>query len=96
MHAVLQNKVSRDALCREVGNVSGFESLLERLYDGRLSDRNRAMVVLASRCGLSKSVICRFLRIDRKTGRRYLRIFEKGTCSSPVLVGPVGTPLRST
>jgi transposase len=78
MHAVLQNKVSRDALCREVGNVSGFESLLERLYDGRLSDRNRAMVVLASRCGLSKSVICRFLRIDRKTGRRYLRIFEKG------------------
>lgn len=78
MHAVLQNKASHDALCREVGDVPGFERLLEHLYDGRLSNRNRAMVVLASRCGLSKSVICRFLRIDRKTGRRYLRIFEEG------------------
>ncbi|MFC0386804.1 IS630 family transposase [Muricoccus vinaceus] len=78
MHKLLQNKVSRDALCRQVGDVSGFKSLLERLHKGQLSHRNRALVVLANCCGLSQNVICRFLHIDRKTGRRYLRMFEKG------------------
>jgi transposase len=78
MHAVLQNKASHDALRRQVGDIPGFESLLDHLYDGRLSDRNRAVVVLASRCGLSKRVICRFLRIGRNTVRRYVRTFDEG------------------
>lgn len=54
IHAVLQNKVKRDVLRRQVGNVTGFDILLDHPYKGRLSDRNRALVVLASRCGLTK------------------------------------------
>ena len=47
MRAVLQKEISPDALRREVGDVPDLAALLHRLYDGRLSDRNRSMVVLA-------------------------------------------------
>jgi transposase len=77
MHTVLQNKIKRDVLRREVGDVAGFDSLLDHLRKGRLSDRNRAMVILASRYGLSERTVCRFLRISRNTIRRYVRTFEE-------------------
>src|SRR3954454_22230987 len=51
-------------------------ALLHRLYEGRLSDRNRSMVVLASRRGLSGGAVCAFLGIDRTTRRKYLQMFE--------------------
>src|SRR5450759_4971124 len=35
-----------------IGDVPDLSTLLHRLYDGRLSDCNRSMVVLASRRGL--------------------------------------------
>jgi hypothetical protein len=53
MRAVLQKEISSDALRWEVGDVPDLSVLLDRLYEGRLSDRNRSMVVLASRRGLS-------------------------------------------
>ena len=49
MRAVLQKEISPDALRREVGDVRDFSVLLHRLYEGRLSDRNRSMVVLAAK-----------------------------------------------
>src|SRR3954454_7555960 len=52
--------------------------LLQGLYDGRLSDRNRSMVVLATRRGLRRGVVCPFLGIDKRTRRKYLRLFEQG------------------
>jgi transposase len=79
MRAVLQKDISPDVLAREVGDVSGLEALLYRLYEGRLSDRNRSMTVIAHGHGLSSSMICSFLGIDKKTHRRYLSAFkEKG------------------
>lgn len=78
MRAALQNGVDHDALRREVRDIPGFEDLLDRLHTGRLSDRNRAMVVLASHRGLSRRVICRFLGIGRNTCRKYLRAFAEG------------------
>ncbi len=78
MRAVLQKEITPDALRRDVGDVPDFSILLHRLYDGRLSDRNRSMVVLASRCGLISSTVCAFLSIDHKTHRKYLRMFEAG------------------
>ena len=78
MRAVLQKEISPDALRREVGNVPDLAALLHRLYEGRLSDRNRSMVVLASRRGLSGGTVCAFLGIDKKTRRKYLRMFEAG------------------
>lgn len=78
MRAVLHNEISLDALRGELGDVPGLGALLDRLYDGRLSDRNRAMAVLANRRGLRSAVVCSFLGIDRKTYRSYLRIFADG------------------
>ncbi len=53
MRAVLQKDVSLDALRGEIGDFPDLETLLQRLYDGRLADRNRSIVVLASRRGVS-------------------------------------------
>jgi transposase len=78
MCAVLQKKISPDALGQEIGDVPDIAVLLDRLYGGRLSDRNRSTVVLASRRGLSCGTVCDFLGIDKHTHRKYLRTFKNG------------------
>jgi hypothetical protein len=55
MRSVLQKEISDDALRREIADLPDLNRLLHRLNEGRLSDRNRSMVVLASRRGLSSS-----------------------------------------
>ena len=74
---MLQKEISSEMLRCEVGDVPDLATLLHRLYEGRLSDRNLSMVVLASRCGLSGGAICAFLGIE-ETRRKYLRLFEAG------------------
>ena len=39
MRAILQKDISLDVLHSEIGDVPELETLLQRLYDGRLSDR---------------------------------------------------------
>jgi transposase len=78
MRALLQKDISDETLRREVGDLPELAPLLQRLYEGRLSHRNRSMAVLATHRGLGKSVVCPFLGIDEKTYRRYLRLFEQG------------------
>jgi transposase len=78
MRAVLQKDVDLDALRQELRDLPDVAALLDRLYDGRLSDRNRSMVVLANRRGLSSGTVCQFLGIDKKTYRKYLAAFETG------------------
>jgi transposase len=82
MRAVLQKDISLDALHREVGDVPDIETLLQRLYDGRLSDRNRSMIVLANRRGLSGGFVRGFLGIDKRTHRKCLRSFKDGGCDA--------------
>ncbi len=53
MRAVLQKEVNSDALRRETGDVPDFDALLGALYEGRLSERNRSIAVLASHRGIS-------------------------------------------
>jgi hypothetical protein len=48
MRAVLHKDINLDVLRREVGDIPDIETLLQHIYDGRLSDRNRSVVVLAS------------------------------------------------
>jgi hypothetical protein len=64
MRALLQKEIDVDALRREIGDVPDLATLLHHLYNGRLSHRNRSMVVLASRRGLSQRMISTFLGID--------------------------------
>ena len=78
MRAVLQKDISPDALRRDVGDVPDLGALLGRLYDGRLSERNRSMTVLADHHGLGRGAVCGFLGISKRTRRRYLRTFEEG------------------
>jgi hypothetical protein len=78
MRAVLQKEFDADALRREIGDVPDLKTLLHHAFNGRLSDRNRSMVVLASRRGLSGRMICAFLSIDRRSCSKYLRTFERG------------------
>src|SRR5262245_6110446 len=78
MRAVLQKDISLEAVRDTVGDLRDLKRLLHYLYDGRLSDRNRSMVILASRQGVRRGVVCRFLGITKKTHRRYLRTFEEG------------------
>ena len=67
MRAILQKEISPNTLCREIGDVPDMAALLDCLYDGRLSDRNRSMAILASRRGLSRGTVCRFLGINKTT-----------------------------
>jgi hypothetical protein len=55
MRRVLQKESNEDALHHELGNIPDLSILLQHLHNGRLSDRNRAMVALASRRKNSKS-----------------------------------------
>jgi transposase len=78
MRAVLQKDITPDALRRDVGDAPEFGSLLDRLYDGRLSDRNRAMTVLADHHRLTGRTVCSFLGINKQTRCKYLRTFKTG------------------
>jgi hypothetical protein len=78
MRAVLQKEIGPEQLRREIGNIPDFSALLHHLYEGRLSDRNRSMVVLANHHGLSCGTVCAFLGIDHKTRSKYLQMFEAG------------------
>src|SRR6185295_13249621 len=57
--------------------------LLRRIRECRLADRNKALAVIARRQGILSRIICRFLGIDRKSLRRYLRPFDQGSTAAP-------------
>jgi transposase len=50
--------------------------LLDRLQNGRLRDRKRSMVILATRRGLRGTLVCKVLNISPAAYRRCLRVFE--------------------
>src|SRR4051794_36268100 len=60
MRALLQKEIGVQELHREFGDLPEYPHLLQKLYGGRLSDRNRALVILGKHHGLSRSVICDF------------------------------------
>lgn len=79
---VLQNKIEPEDMKRQLGDMPDLEVFLHRLYTGHLTDRNKAMVMLASRRGLPIKTICSFLGISPHTYTRYKRIFAKGGCQT--------------
>src|SRR5262249_40962254 len=81
MRPVLQGEIGLTMLRNDVGDLCDIKELMRWLYEGRLSERNRAMVILAKRHGIPNHLICRFLGIDRKTARRYLALFEQSGAS---------------
>lgn len=78
MRKVLQRKIADDALRQEVGDVPDLCGLQSPLYEGRLSERNRALAILATARGWDAREICGFLCIDKKTYQAYLNAFSRG------------------
>jgi transposase len=81
MRSVLQKQIALSTLRSDIGDLPELTNLLRRVYDGRLADRNRSMVILANRHGLTRNVTCRFLGIGHHTYRKYLRTFEHAGAS---------------
>jgi transposase len=80
MRRVLQKESNEDALHHELGDIPDLSILLHHLHNGRLSKRNRAMVVLASRRKIPSRTICAFLGVGKAFVRKYRDMFDsKGT-----------------
>jgi hypothetical protein len=60
MLAVLQKKISFDDLKNQLGDMPELESILTRVYTGRLFDRNKAIAILAYRRGITIDKIVAF------------------------------------
>jgi transposase len=78
MHEVMQGLLPVGSISFGGCDPDGINELLRRIRECRLADRNKALAVIASHQGISSSIICRFLGINTKTLRRYLRLFDEG------------------
>ena len=76
MRQLLQKKLNQDALHHELGDIPDLSILLQHLYNGGLSKRNRAMVVLASRRKIPIRTICAFLGVSKAFVRKYRDMFD--------------------
>jgi transposase len=78
MRQVLQNEINDHSLRSGFGDLPDFNLLLKRLRDGCLSERNRAMLVLASYRKIPSSVICAFLGASKGFVRKHRNKFDRG------------------
>lgn len=78
LRALVQNAINNETLRREIGDIPELKQLLNRLYEGRLSDRNKTVAVIAHLRGINSRYAYSYLHIDRKTHRKYLKHFAAG------------------
>jgi hypothetical protein len=76
MRRVLQKEINEDSLHHELDNIPDLSVLLKHLHNGRLLERNRAMVALASRRKIPIQTICTFLGVGKAFVRKYRDIFD--------------------
>jgi transposase len=76
MRRLLPKESNEDDLNYELGDIPGLSILLGRLHNGRLMDRNRAMVALASRRKIPCRTICEFLGVGKTFVRNYRSKFD--------------------
>lgn len=80
MLGVLQNGLPKEMLIKELNEKitpMDLDSLLIRVRDGSLRERNRAIAVLASAKGIQSAAIAKFLMIDQRTVAAYISKFRK-------------------
>jgi transposase len=78
MRQVLQKEINDDTLHHEFHDIPDIDVLLKHLRDGRLVNRNRAMVVLADHRSVPRRTICDFLGVGKAFVRKYLNKFDSG------------------
>ena len=71
MRRVLQKETNDETLCRELSWASDIKFLLHHLHNGGLSERNRALVALASHRDIPSPIIRAFLGVSKGYVRRY-------------------------
>jgi transposase len=76
MRRVLQKESNEDALHHELGDIPDLSILLQHLHNGRLSNRNRAMVAIASSRKIPSRTICAFLGVGKAFVRKYRNMFD--------------------
>jgi transposase len=76
MRRLLQKEANEDDLKCELGDIPGLSILLGHIHNGRLMDRNRAMVVLASRRKIPSRTIREFLGVGKAFVRNYRNKFD--------------------
>jgi transposase len=75
---VLQRKINDDKLHQEFNGIPDVCVLLKNLRDGRLQNRNRAMVVLASHHKVPSRTICDALGVGKAFVRKCRNKFDSG------------------
>jgi len=78
MRKILQGEVSLHALAGELGETSDLHELVTVVSEGRLSDRNRALTVLARKKGISITDVCGFLDLAKASVLKYYRRYQEG------------------
>jgi transposase len=78
MRKVLQGEMSLNALAGELCELSGLNELLAMVTEGQLSDRNRAMAVLARERGFSITDVRGFLNISKASVLKYCKRHRAG------------------
>ena len=86
MRQLLQNDVDEAALRRELANIPELSTLLRHLHNGRLSDRNRSLAVLASHRKIPSKTICAFLGVGKAFVRKCRNKF--GSMGATILFAP--------
>ena len=76
MRRALQNDQDKKTLHRELDGIPELSVLLQHLHNGRLSDRNRSMVALASYRKIPSKTICTFLAVGKAFVRKYRNKFD--------------------
>jgi hypothetical protein len=78
MLAVLQNAKPLGGLLAALGQFENRDPLISSIREGRLSERNKALSILANRRGIRSAVIREYLDISKIALQRYLRAFNEG------------------
>ena len=78
MRRVLQKEINDDTLHHEFHDIPDIDVLLKHLRDGRLMNRNRAMVILANHHNVPCRTICAFLGVGKVFVRKCRKKFDSG------------------
>lgn len=77
MRRILQKEIKSDVLLVDHDKLRDISVLLQHLHNGRLPDRNRAMVILASHRKIPSKTICAFLGVGKAFIRKYRNKYER-------------------
>ena len=74
----ITRRVYAQVVEQEMGSFADLDKLLTVVTEERLSDRNRALTVLARNRGFSVADVCGFLSVSKEAVLEYCRRYREG------------------